>query len=155
MVEDSEDDAHLLYSELAGRGCDLNYKRVATASAMRAALQESDWDIVISDHSMPFFSSLEALELLEESGKDIPFIICSGDISEQVAVSAMRKGVHDCIGKDNVARLLPSIERELKNAAIRRAQKQAESHIYRLAYYDELTGLPKRNLFCDRVTAEL
>ncbi len=155
MVEDSEDDAHLLYSELAGAGCDLNYQRVDTVSAMRAALRESDWDVVISDHSMPSFSSLEALELLKESGKDIPFIICSGNISEEGAVAAMRNGVHDCIDKGNVARLIPSIERELKNAATRHAQKQAENHIYRLAYYDELTGLPKRNLFCDRVAQEL
>ena len=151
IVEDSEDDAHLLYSELAGAGNELTYERVDCASGMRAALQESDWDVVISDHSMPSFSSLEALDLLKESGKDIPFIIYSGNIGEHLAVSAMRSGAHDYIYKGNFARLMPSIERELKNAAIRRAQKQAENHIYRLAYHDELTGLPKRNLFCDRV----
>ena len=151
IVEDSEDDARLLCSELASAGNDLTYKQVDCVSGMRAALQESDWDVVISDHAMPSFSSLEALDLLKQSGKDIPFIIYSGNIGEQVAVSAMRNGAHDYVYKGNGARLIPSIERELKNAAIRRAQKQAETHIYRLAYHDELTGLPKRNLFCEKV----
>jgi len=151
IVEDSEDDARLLCSELASAGNDLTYKQVDCVSGMRAALQESDWDVVISDHAMPSFSSLEALDLLKQSGKDIPFIIYSGNIGEQVAVSAMRNGAHDYVYKGNGARLIPSIERELKNAAIRRAQKQAENHIYRLAYHDELTGLPKRNLFCEKV----
>jgi len=84
MVEDSDDDAHLLYSELASAGNDLTYKQVDSASGMRTALQESDWDVVISDHAMPSFSSLEALDLLKQSGKDIPFIIYSGNIGEQV-----------------------------------------------------------------------
>ncbi len=151
IVEDSEDDAHLLCSELASAGNDLIFDRVDSVSAMRTALQESDWDVVISDHAMPSFSSLEALDLLKQSGKDIPFIIYSGKIGEQVAVSAMRNGAHDYVYKGDCARLVPSIERELKSAAVRRAQKQAESHIYRLAYHDDLTGLPKRNLFCEKV----
>lgn len=150
-VEDSEDDAHLLYSELASAGIDLSYRRVDSFEGMHTALRESDWDVVISDHSMPSFSSLEALELLKQSGKDIPFIIYSGDIGEELAVSAMHSGAHDYVYKGNVARLIPSIERELKNAADRRAKKQAEAHVYQLAYYDELTGLPKRNLFCEKV----
>jgi diguanylate cyclase (GGDEF)-like protein len=122
---------------------------------MQTALQESDWDVIISDHTMPSFSSLEALELLKQSGKDIPFIIYSGNIGEDVAVSAMRSGAHDYVYKGNFARLIPSIERELRNAAVRRAKKQAETRIYRLAYYDELTGLSKRNLFCEKVGSVL
>ena len=155
IIEDSEEDAYLLCSELASAGNELNYERVDSASAMRSALQRSDWDIVISDHAMPSFSSVEALNLLKESGKDIPFIIYSGHISEHMAASAMRCGVQDYIFKGNIARLLPSVERELKNAAIRRGKKQAENHIYRLAYYDELTGLPNRNLFCEKVSEVL
>ena len=149
IVEDSEDDARLLCFELASAGNDLTYKQVDCVSGMRAALQESDWDVVISDHAMPSFSSLEALDLLKQTGRYIPFVTYSGNIGEQVAVPARRSAAHDYVYKGNAARPIPSIERELKNAAIRRAQKQAEKHIYRLAYHDELTA-SKRNLFCER-----
>ncbi len=151
IVEDSEDDADLLCSELSGICDQFECRRVECDADMRAALRESDWDLVISDHAMPCFSALEALEVLKESGKDIPFIIYSGNISEQVAVSALHNGVHDSVGKGNVARLIPSIKRELGNAATRRAKMHAENHVRRLAYYDELTGLANRNLFFEEV----
>jgi len=150
MVEDSEDDACLLCAELTNAGNDLTYKRVDCDLEMQAALEESDWDIIIADHSMPSFNSIDALDVLKKSGKDIPFIIYSNVISEQMVVSAMSHGAHDYIYKGNFSRLLPSIERELKNADIRRAKQQADNHIYQLAYFDELTGLPKRNLFCEK-----
>lgn len=147
IVEDSEDDAELLCSELTGVCGRFESKRVDCDIDMRAALQDGDWDLVISDHTMPCFSSLEALSVLKESGKDIPFIIYSGNISEQVALSSLHDGVHDYVRKGNVARLIPSIKRELDNAATRRARMRAENHIRRLAYYDELTGLANRNFF--------
>jgi diguanylate cyclase (GGDEF)-like protein len=150
MVEDSEDDACLLCAELTNAGNELIYQRVDSDRDMKIALEESDWDIIIADHSMPSFSSIDALDVLKESGKDIPFIIYSNVISEQMVVSAMSHGAHDYIFKGNFSRLLPSILRELKNAGIRRAKQQADSHIYQLAYFDELTGLPKRNLFCEK-----
>jgi diguanylate cyclase (GGDEF)-like protein len=155
MVEDSEDDARLLYSELTQAASDLTYTRVDTAEEMRAALNDSDWDIVISDHSLPRFSSLEALEVLKECGKDIPFIIYSGEVSEHVAVAAMYSGAQDSIHKGNFARLLPAIERELHGAAMRRAKEQADSEVHKLAFYDNLTGLPNRNLFCNHVSHKL
>ena len=150
MVEDSEDDACLLGAELTNAGNDLIYQRVDSDHDMEAALKESDWDIIIADHSMPSFSSIDALDVLKRSGKDIPFIIYSNVISEQMVVSAMSHGAHDYIFKGQFTRLLPSILRELKNASIRRAKQQADGHIYQLAYFDELTGLPKRNLFCEK-----
>lgn len=150
MVEDSEDDACLLCAELTNAGNELIYKRVDCDRDMEAALEECDWDIIIADHAMPSFSSIDALDVLKKSGKDIPFIIYSNVISEQMVVSAMSHGAHDYIFKGNFTRLLPSILRELKNASIRRAKQQADSHIYQLAYFDELTGLPKRNLFCEK-----
>ena len=121
IVEDSEDDARLLYSELTQTNSDITYARVDCAEDMRAALIDSEWDIVISDHSMPRFSSLEALDLLKECGKDIPFIIYSGDVSEHVEVAAMCSGAQDSIVKGNFARLLPAMEREIHGAAVRRA----------------------------------
>lgn len=155
MVEDSEDDARLLYSELTQTANDITYRRVETADGMRAALNDSDWDIVISDHSLPRFSSLEALQVLKECGKDIPFIIYSGEVSEHVAVAAMHSGAQDSIHKGNFARLLPAIERELQGAAMRRAKEEADVEVRNLAFYDSLTGLPNRNLFCNYVSRRL
>ncbi len=155
IVEDSEDDARLLYSELTRANSDITYARVDCAEDMRSALLDSEWDIVISDHSMPRFSSLEALDLLKECGKDIPFIIYSGDVSEHVEVAAMCSGAQDSIVKGNFARLLPAMEREIHGAAVRRAKEQADARVHKLAFYDSLTGLPNRNLFCDHVGREL
>lgn len=155
MVEDSEDDARLLYSELTQSTCDITYARVDTAEGMRAALNDAEWDIVISDHSLPCFSSLEALEVLKECGKDIPFIIYSGAVSKHVAVAAMNSGAQDSIHKGDFARLLPAIERELHGAAIRRAKEQADGEVHKLAFYDSLTGLPNSNLFCKHVSRKL
>ncbi len=148
IVEDCPDDAELLCAELAQSGEEIVYRRVDSAVDMRAALDQEDWDIVISDHSMPRFSSGEALETLKASGKDIPFILYSGDISEQTAVSAMHAGVHDFVRKGDAARLVPLVQRELRNAETRIAKKAAESRLYRLSHYDSLTGLPNRELFC-------
>lgn len=155
MVEDSEDDACLLYSELVQSGVEIKYARVDTSEDMRACLNDSEWDIVISDHTLPRFSSLEALQVLKDCGKDIPFIIYSGDVSEHVEVAAMCSGAQDSIHKGNFARLLPAIERELHGAAMRRAKEHADSEVHKLAFYDTLTGLPNRNLFCNHVSRKL
>ncbi|CAG0993799.1 partial putative signaling protein, partial [Rhodocyclaceae bacterium] len=152
IVEDSEDEAFLLYSELNARGVRLDWKRVDTARDLTAALAAGEWDIIICDHNMPGFDSFAALQIVKQSGKDIPFIIYSGQISDQQAVSAMHDGVQDYIEKGNYARLMPVIERELKNAASRRAVRQADNRIQELAYYDTLSSLPNHTLFCARVT---
>ncbi|MDK9725966.1 MAG: GGDEF domain-containing response regulator [Sterolibacteriaceae bacterium MAG5] len=152
IVEDSEDEAFLLYSELNARGVRLDWKRVDTARDLTAVLAAGEWDIIICDHNMPGFDSFAALQIVKQSGKDIPFIIYSGQISDQQAVSAMHDGVQDYIEKGNYARLMPVIERELKNAASRRAVRQADNRIQELAYYDTLSSLPNHTLFCARVT---
>lgn len=151
MVDDSEDDAFLLYSELVKRGAKIDYNRVAKAPDMAAALATDDWDVIICDHKMPGFDSFGALEVLKQSGKDIPFIIYSGVITDAQAVSAMGEGVCDYIQKGNFPRLVPVIERELRGAAVRRAMRQADHRIKELAYYDSLSNLPNHNLFCARV----
>ncbi|MCC6878535.1 MAG: GGDEF domain-containing response regulator [Rhodocyclaceae bacterium] len=155
VVDDSEDDAFLLYSEMASRGARVDYRRVDNAPQMREALDVAEWDIIICDHSMPGFDALTALDILKHSGKDIPFIIYSGHISDQTAYSAMGEGVSDYIQKGNFARLLPVIERELKGAAARSAVRQADSRIMELAYFDRLSGLPNHNYFCLRVTESI
>jgi len=151
IVEDSEDDAVLLTRELES-AVDLSYLRVACARDLRDALAASDWDLVISDHSMPSFSATEAFELVRASGKDIPFIIYSGHMSAPAAAKAMAAGVHDFVEKGNVSRLMPVIRRELKGIV---ARQRAESHVYQLAHYDQLTGLPNRELFSERASARL
>jgi PAS domain S-box-containing protein len=133
MVEDSEDDAALLERELRRGGYEPLSKRVDTAAAMSAELRGQEWDMVISDYVMPKFSGLEALTLLKESGLDLPFIIISGKIGEETAVEAMKAGAHDYIMKDKLTRLIPTVQRELREALVRRERKLAEEALRRQA----------------------
>ncbi len=127
LVEDSADDALLLLRELRRGGYEVLHERVDTAEGMRAALEKRDWDVVISDHAMPTFSAPAALELLRENGwQDLPFIIVSGHIGEDAAVKAMKAGAHDFVAKDSLARLVPAIERELRDAEERRQHRHAQ-----------------------------
>jgi PAS domain S-box-containing protein len=130
IVEDSEDDTLLIVYELKQAAYEPAYERVETAGAMRSALGRQAWDVVISDYTMPQFSALAALQVLKESGRDLPFIIVSGTIGEETAVAAMKAGAHDYIMKNNLARLLPAIERELHEADVRRQRKQAERELW-------------------------
>jgi diguanylate cyclase (GGDEF)-like protein len=152
IVEDAEDDAFLVYAQLRARGVAVDWRRVDRPEAMAEQLAGGDWDVILCDHNMPGFDSMAALQLLKGSGKDIPFIIYSGEISDQQALLAMHEGVQDYIEKGNIARLLPVIERELRNAAARRVARQADSRIQALANYDALSALPNQSLFCALVT---
>jgi two-component system cell cycle sensor histidine kinase/response regulator CckA len=125
MVEDSATDAKLVVQELQRTWRPVDLERVETAGAMRAAL-ERQWDVVISDWSMPKFSAPAALGILRETGLDVPFIIVSGTIGEDTAVEAMRAGAHDYVLKDKLARLTPAVERELRDYKERVARKQTE-----------------------------
>ena len=126
IVEDMEDDAILLRRELTRAGYDLHWKRVQTEETMIAALNQEPWDIVISDYSMPTFDALGALHVVKSLGLDLPFIICSGTIGEDVAVLAMKAGAHDFIVKGQFKRLLPAIDRELREAKDRAERRRAE-----------------------------
>lgn len=126
VVEDSEDDALLLKRQLEQDGYAPELERVESAAAFTAAVARQEWDVIIADYSMPHFSGLEALRLLNETGRDIPFIIVSGTIGEEMAVAAMKAGAHDYVRKENLSRLIPAIEREVREAAGRRARRRAE-----------------------------
>ena len=130
IVEDSVDDALLAVRELKRAGYEVIFERVETASEMLTALEQNTWDLVIADYSLPKFSGIGALELLKSTGLDIPFVIISGSIGEDVAVDVMKSGAHDYIMKGNVKRLVPSIERELRDAEARRRQRQAEEALH-------------------------
>ena len=126
IVEDQEDDALLLLRVLRRAGYDLTFDRVDTAGAMEAALDRQPWDIIIADYSLPEFNGLAALVLVKERGLDLPFILVSGSIGEDIAVAAMKTGAHDYIMKNNLSRLVPAVQRELREIEVRRARKQAE-----------------------------
>ncbi len=126
IVEDSEDDLFLLLHELRKGGYAPDYVSVCTADTMRSALTERQWDVITSDYNMPGFNALAALKLLQESGLDLPFIVVSGKIGEDQAVAAMKAGAHDYVMKQNLSRLVPAIEREIREADERRRRREAE-----------------------------
>jgi two-component system cell cycle sensor histidine kinase/response regulator CckA len=133
VVEDSESDTRLLLRELERAGYDVSWERVETAGSMRSALEGRSWDLVVADYTMPSFSAPAALALLQESGIDLPFIIVSGSVGEDIAVEAMRAGAHDYLLKGNLKRLLPAVQRELEQAGQRRARRKAEEQ-YRFLF---------------------
>ena len=155
VVEDSEDDALLLDRELRRSGYSPRSLRVQTAECLQAALQEHTWDVVVTDHNLPGFSSEAALDIVKNSGLDLPVIIVSGSIGEDIAVAAMKMGAHDYIMKDNLTRLVPAIERELREAELRRSHRLAEATIHHLAFHDHLTGLVNRHEFDRRLKEAL
>ena len=127
LLEDQDTDAALVRRNLS-QSFDLAMERLQSAEGLRRALASSaDWDIVISDYSMPSFTALDALEIVQQDGRDLPFIIVSGTMPDDTAVRAMREGARDYVMKDNLNRLKPAIERELEAAARRRALRLAES----------------------------
>src|SRR5512147_1566922 len=125
VIEDSEDDAGILLRELGRNDYVIEYERVETSASMKAALEKKQWDLILCDYSLPQFDAPHALEVLKASGIDIPFIILSGTIGEETAIAALKAGAHDFLIKGNYARLGPAIERELREAKIRREHKEA------------------------------
>ena len=119
----------LLRRHLSRAGYELIFERVETPETMRAALKTKEWDVILCDYSMPHFNAVSALALLKEIELDIPFIIISGTIGEELAVEAMRAGANDYLMKDNLARLAPTIEREMHEAENRRARRRAEAEL--------------------------
>ena len=133
IVEDSEEDTLLLLMELRKSGYEPDFARVETRESMKEALERREWDVVTSDYVMPKFNGRDALAVLKESGLDLPFIIVSGNIGEDIAVEAMRAGAHDYILKGNLTRLVAAVEREIREAEVRRERKRAEEERNRLA----------------------
>lgn len=127
LIEDSDDDALLLLRELQQNGFNPVHRRVETSEIMSLALQSQEWDLIISDYSLPCFRGDEALALLQRHGLDIPFIVVSGAIGEETAVRMMKAGAHDYIMKDNTRRLGSAVRRELAAAHERRSRRCAEA----------------------------
>ncbi|NBC34414.1 MAG: response regulator [Alphaproteobacteria bacterium] len=127
IVEDSADDAELLVLGLQEEGFALTQERVDTEAGMRAALDRDVFDVVLCDQAMPRFSAFAALKVLEDLGLDVPLIVVSGKIGEEVAVDLMRQGARDFVHKAHLRRLVPALEREIKAYSGRKARRQAEA----------------------------
>ncbi len=143
VVEDSEPDARLVIRELRNSGFDPVYERVETPEAMRSALDSREWDIIIADFSLPHFSGPDALKLLLDSGKDIPFILVSGTIPRETAIEMMRSGAQDFVLKHDLSRLGPAVARELRASEIRERRRRAEESLreeqeHRFEFYRRL-----------------
>jgi len=128
IVEDSEPDARLMLRELRAAGYEPAWERVETPDAMRAALERQPWDVVLADYTMPHFSALAALRLLQEKEIDLPFIVVSGTIGEERAVAMMKAGAHDYVLKGNLTRLAPAIAREMRDVEVRRDRRRLAAY---------------------------
>jgi signal transduction histidine kinase len=129
LVEDIEQDALLLLRELKRGGFDVTHERVDTPEAMSTALAKRPWDVVLSDYSMPRFSAPLALALVKERKLDLPFIIVSGTVGEDIAVEAIHGGAHDFMAKGKLSRLIPAIERELRDVTLRAERSKMQEQL--------------------------
>jgi PAS domain S-box-containing protein len=126
QVEDSESDAALIVRVLQRAGFAVESKQVESASAMREALSGQPWDAIVADYHVPQFEAPASLRTLQSTGFDIPFIVVSGAMGTELAVAMMKAGAHDYLMKDDLARLAPAVEREIREAVIRQQRRQAE-----------------------------
>jgi len=126
LVDDSEDDRELILMNLRRGGYSPDVKSVDTKEGFEEALDNGEWDLIICDYNMPGFDGLAALGILKERARDIPFILVSGAIGEELAVKAMKAGANDYMMKDKLQRLVPAIERELKEAKLREKHREAQ-----------------------------
>jgi two-component system sensor histidine kinase VicK len=127
LVENSEDDALLVIRELQRGGLAVNVERVETAASVQKALQSKSWDFIICDCDRPGFDAQEVLALYRQTGLEIPFIMVSGKMGEEQAVEMLKAGAHEFVVKENLARLAPAVNRELRAAQERRIHKQIEA----------------------------
>jgi two-component system, cell cycle sensor histidine kinase and response regulator CckA len=132
LIEDSENDARLLLRSLERQGLQVTSRRVETKEAVEAAWAEGGWDLVISDYQLPRFDGMEALHRIRARDLDIPFLMVSGKVGEELAVAVMRAGANDFLLKDQLSRLGPAIERELRETETRRTQRLYEEERRRL-----------------------
>jgi signal transduction histidine kinase len=157
LLEDSPDDEVLVLAALRAAGYAPEHVRVCGAEPMRRVLLEQPWELIISDYCMPGFTARDALRIAEASGLDLPFIIVSGTVGEDVAVAAMKAGAHDYVMKDALARLAPSIERELREAKRRSESKRASAAAQQARYEQERAELQNqaKSMFLANMSHEL
>lgn len=150
LLEDSPADAELMLETLREAGFEPNCRRVDSKAAYLLELEQPP-DFILSDYSMPQFTAREALQLLRERGLDVPFIIVSGCIGEDMAVECMKAGAADYLLKDRLGRLGHAVGQALDRKRLLEEKRQAEQRLFLEAFHDSLTGLPNRALFLDRL----
>jgi two-component system, cell cycle sensor histidine kinase and response regulator CckA len=141
MIEDSDDDAKMILRELKRANYAVDFERVASADALKALIASRAWDLFISDFSMPRFSGTDALRFVRSTGCDTPFIFVSGTMGEDTAVAALKDGAQDYIIKNNLKRLVPAVQRELREAQERRERKRLEQHVSQLQKFEAIGRL--------------
>src|SRR3989454_4777282 len=151
VIEDSEEDTLLMVRELTKAGYSVEFEQTYSAATLAAALEKGGWDIVFSDFTLPGFSGTAALTQVRKHDAEVPFLFTSGTIGEDTAVAAMRTGADDYVMKNNLKRLVPAVERALREVSARRARRRAEERGIHLAYHDAVTDLPNRYLLQDRL----
>ena len=155
VIDDSDDDVFFVIRTLQKSGLSFEHTHVTCREEMIGALPEQEWDLVITDHHMNGFSSTEAISIIRKSHADLPIVIVSGEIGEEVAISAMHDGAQDFVMKDNLSRLIPVILREYKQYESQKAHRKAEADYRFLRYHDKLTSLVNRQEFESRITKTL
>jgi two-component system cell cycle sensor histidine kinase/response regulator CckA len=141
IIEDSDDDTAMVVRELKQADYDVDFKRVDSSETLRASLAEQAWDLVISDFSMPGFSGTDALKLVRSAGCDAPFIFVSGTIGEDTAVAALKDGAQDYLIKTNLKRLVPAVQRVLRESEEGRQRKRLEQDVHQLQKFEAIGRL--------------
>ncbi len=147
LIDESAEDEIILTEKLEKSGYNSEITRLTNLDQIKVIAIKKSWDIIITDHELTEFTSLELISMAQENKIDIPILIVSGIMTEDFAVEAMRAGAKDYIMKDNMTRLIPVIERELRETDSRNARKMAEEAVYYMAFHDPLTGLANRYEF--------
>ena len=140
FIDDSEDDVALQVRLLRQAGYDLEFERVDSPPALTAALNQK-WHVIISDYSMPHFMGTDALKLVRDRGLDIPFLFVSGTMGEETAVMALKNGAQDYLTKTNLGRLIPAVQREMREAEERRHRQGLEKQIHQLQRFEAIGRL--------------
>jgi len=150
ILEDRPEDADLALRQLRRAGFDPTWRRVEDEEAFRANL-DPELDLIIADYHQPQFDALRALKLMQESGLDIPFVLVSGAVGEDMAVAAVRLGAVDYVLKDRLGRLGTAVENALEQAKLRRRQQEGQKALEHQALHDGLTDLPNRLMFRQQI----
>ncbi len=151
LVEDNDDDQQLILRSLKQHHLDFEVRIINSLNEFEVALDQDSWDLILCDFSLRAFNALHCLRLYHQKELDIPFILVSGTVGEETAVEVMKAGAHDYILKDRLNRLVPAIQRELKEASIRRAHRAGEKALYSMTHYDAVTELPKREYLIEKM----